>query len=80
MDTKKFEIIMQLMEELKEEMQPSGDELGMRLGRKKPEVDAVKMEIEAEPMEIGEDEGDEMAMMEEGPEDALKSRIMKMRG
>lgn len=77
---RKMEIIQQLMEELQEMMQPSGDDLGSRLGRE-PEM---KLEIEAEGVEPmdGEEfamEGeDEMEM--EGPEEKLKSRLMKLRG
>lgn len=73
MDSKKFEIICELMDELKEEMQYGSDELGERLGRKKPEVEVAKVEIEAEPFGDSEE-------IEVDPDDELKDRLMKLRG
>lgn len=71
---KKFETIMNLMEELQEEMQYGEDDLAERLGRPKPQVEVMSIEGEMEP------EMDEMAMEEEGPEAKLKNRLMKLRG
>jgi hypothetical protein len=75
----KMEIIADLMDELKEAMGPSEDDIHERLGRPKPEMASVK--IEAEPMghEMPMDD-DEGAMPDESPEDKLKSRLMKIRG
>jgi hypothetical protein len=38
MDDRKMQIIQDLMDQLQEELKPSGDELGERLGRPKIEV------------------------------------------
>ena len=75
MDDRKQEVILQLMAELEELMQPTGDELGERLGKPKMEV-AIETE---EPMEgdLGAMDGAEEM---EGPEDKLKQRLLKMRG
>lgn len=75
MEERKFEIIQQLMDELQEYMQPSGDELGERLGRPKPDMEISKVEVEGDPLE-----GDMEMAFEESPEDKLKERLMKMRG
>lgn len=72
MDQSKIEQIIQLMEELREEMQPSSDELGERLGR--PKVEAVSIQSD-EPMD-----GDVAMDGELDPDEKLKDRIMKMRG
>lgn len=76
MESRKFEIIKQLMEELQEEMQYSEDDLGSRLGRAKPEALSVEIETE-EPMD-----GDDLAMEGEelDPEQKLKERLLKLRG
>jgi hypothetical protein len=79
MESRKFEIIQQLMDALQEEMQYGEDELSERLGRKKPEVEV--MSVEAKPLE-GEElpiDGDEDMSLED-PEEKLKSRLMKLRG
>ena len=80
MEENKFDVIMKLMEELKSEMQYSPDEIGERLGRKKPEIEVVKIEGEI-PMEGMEEEMPEMGMMEEelSPADKLKKRLSKIR-
>lgn len=96
MEDRKFEIIQQLMEELQEYMQPSGEEIDERLGRKKPGVEVAKIEIGGPDLEskeemLGEDLDGDMEMGEdpehaamilgdESPEEKLKSRLMKMRG
>jgi hypothetical protein len=77
-----LEIIIGLMDELKEKMAYGEDDLSERLGRKKPEVEVMKMEVEADPMggEMEEEEDDEeMIASEESPEEKLKKRLMKLR-
>ncbi len=75
-----LEVIKNLMEQLVGEMEPKAEDFEERLGRKKPEVIAMKVEgklpghaMEEESME------EEMMPMEEGPEDSLKKRLMKLR-
>ena len=85
MEGRKFEIIKQLMEELQEEMQYGEDDLSERLGRKKPGIEVMKIEGEVGdgemPEELGLESGDgEEEVFEEGPEERLKSRLMKLRG
>ncbi len=75
MDDQKLQIISQLMEELQGLMGHSEDDLGERLGREKPQVE-VKMETES----LGEMPEEEMMDEDCGPEEKLKSRIMKLRG
>lgn len=87
-----MQIIVELMEQLQEEMDPGADELGMRLGRKKPEVEVVSMEVEDPAMEaeeemLGADLDGDMEMGEDPEhaakvmgEDSLKKRLMKLRG
>ena len=76
MNSRKLEIIKQLMDELQEEMQYSEEDFGSRLGREKPTVEMMSLESE-EPMD-----GDELAMEGEvsSPDDELKDRLMKLRG
>lgn len=76
-------VIKELMEQLVGEMQPSKDDFEERLGRKKPDMVAIKvegkmpegMEGEMMPEEMGEE------MMEEdcSPEEKLKKRLLKLR-
>lgn len=88
MDDRKMEIIQQLMEELQEEMKPSSDELGMRLGR--PKVDVVNMHVGNPDMAQGDDDQDmdmDMSGKMDGdddsdmgsPDEMLKRRLMKLR-
>lgn len=96
MDDKKMEIIQQLMEELQDQMQYGEDDLGDRLGRKKPDVEIMKMGIDGkdDPM-MDDHDGDEdmpggmghgmdrgmmMDAMNDDPEENLKNRLMKLRG
>lgn len=44
MDQKALDLIAELMETLQGEMEYSEDDLSERLGRKKPEVEVIKME------------------------------------
>ena len=76
MDDRKMEIIKELMGELESMMQPSGDEMGERLGRPKPSLEVVSMEAEGDDMPMDED----MDMEMEEPGDDLKRRLMKLRG
>lgn len=79
-----LEIIMELMEELKDSMEYNKDDFESRLGRKKPEVEVLKIEGELPLDEEMPEEGmeDETSMMMEEPseEDSLKQRIRKLRG
>jgi hypothetical protein len=83
----KLNMIISLMEDLKDKMQYGEDDLSERLGRKKPEVEVMKVEAEPE-MAMESDESPEVADMEggfedeaaeESPEDKLKNRLMKLR-
>lgn len=81
MSDRKFEIIEQLMEELKGMMAPNAEDLGSRLGREKPPEAEIAIEIDSEePMDLGEPEEMEMDLAEESPEEKLKNRLLKMRG
>lgn len=73
-----LEIIRDLMDELIGEMEPGEKDFSERLGREKPELAMVKMEVgpEEEPMEDEEKEIE----FEMDPKEELKKRIMKMRG
>lgn len=75
-------VIKDLMEQLVGEMKPTEDDFAERLGRKKPDLEVMKIGVgvDEEPMEK-EGMEDEMAMMEEemSPEDKLKKRLMKLR-
>ncbi len=74
-----LEVIKSLMEQLVGEMEPKAEDFEERLGRKKPEVVAMKVEGKLPGMEDESMEEDEMMPMEEGPEDSLKKRLMKLR-
>lgn len=89
MDKDKLKMIMELMEELTNEMELGEDDFSERLGRKKPEPEvSVMIESEEElPLDEEDLEGEAHEqdeeleeMIEESPEDKLKSRILKMRG
>ena len=91
-----LKVIQELMSELQDKMEPTSEDFGERLGRPKPSIDVLKIEgssdegsdqgegpaHEADPMDPQEDMaegemGDHMGM---GPEEDLKSRLMKLRG
>lgn len=85
-NAKELEIIMELMEELKDSMEYNKDDFESRLGRK-PEVEVLKIEgelpLDEEMPEEGmeEDMEDETPMMvESSKDDELKRRILKLRG
>lgn len=78
MDKKELQVIADLMEELKDQMEYGEDDFAERLGRKKPQVEVVKMEgslpMDDEDMEhaeemSGEDLDNDMEMGED-PEHA----------
>ncbi len=78
-----LEHIKELMNELIEKMNYGEEDFSERLGRKKPEVEVMKVEGELPEEEMMEDE--EMPMeedmeMEMSPADKLKKRLMKLRG
>lgn len=85
MDEEKLDTIKQLMEELIEEMQPSGEDFDMRLG--KPKVEVMKMDAGSDPDmdmdddSMGEDSDDEMDMDHEmgSPDDMLRKRLMRLK-
>jgi hypothetical protein len=82
MESKKLEMIMKLMEELQDEMQYGEEDFSSRLGRKKPEIEVVRLEgemplEESDEMGMADDMGEEM---DESPEMKLKSRLKKLRG
>ena len=92
MDNKELMLIQELMDKLSEEMEYGEDELSERLGRKKPEVEILKVEseipLDEESIEMPEleedyemeDESEDMFGEEKSPEDDLKKRLMKLRG
>lgn len=96
MDRKELEIIQQLMEELQGQMEDGPEDFDERLGRKKPDVEIMKIEGKVDPnlMRDQEDEemmgeeeepsvemfGDEDDMEEMSPEHDLMARIKKLRG
>lgn len=79
-----LQVIMDLMQDLQEKMSYGEEDFAERLGRKKPEAE---LEIKVEGGELGNghseepDLDDEMnaEVEEEGPEEKLKSRLMKLR-
>lgn len=95
MKDRELALIQELMEELQGQMEYDEDDLSERLGRKKPEVSAIKIEGEL-PLDEDEspemdDEMDELDMEEAdeqedeleeemSPENDLKKRLMKLRG
>jgi hypothetical protein len=85
MEKKELEIISQLMEELQKQMEPAESDFAERLGRKKPEVEILKIEgkVPSDEEEVQEEESEEDMFGEpemESEEDSLKQRLMKLRG
>ena len=93
MDKKELMMIQQLMDKLSEEMEYGEEDFSERLGRKKPEIEVIKMEgkmpMEESDMEMEDESYDpemedmdemDMDMEESSPEDDLKRRLMKLRG
>ncbi len=85
----KLQQIIDLMKELQSSMAEGPEDLSERLGRKKPDLEVVKVGIDAEPKLEGDIPNEELAEEElegespfedeESPEDKLKSRLMKLR-
>lgn len=87
---KELQVIMDLMKELQDKMEYGEEDLSERLGRKKPELEVMKIEGEMPEMEDEKPEvelelGGGMDMEEdcepgmESPEYKLKKRLMKLR-
>ena len=93
MDKRELEIIREIMDKLSDEMEYGEDDFSERLGRKKPEVEVVKIEgvipeedeeLSIEDELLGEPDSEldmeDMLDEESSPEDDLKRRLMKLRG
>ncbi len=86
MDSKEdLAVILDLMEKLQDKMQYGEEDFNDRLGRKKPEVQVMSIEGESPMGGDEEPDGDEMPPMmgddmDEDPDEALKRRLMQMRG
>ena len=89
MDKRELELIKELMDKLSDEMEYGEEDFAERLGRKKPEIEVIKMEgemplededMEEDSMEPEMELEDEMDMEESSPEEDLKRRLMKLRG
>lgn len=89
MEKHEMQIISQLMEELQNAMGHSEDDFSERLGRKKPEVEVVKMQGKLPmdgsmdgdmPMGDDDDMGPMDPDMDASPEDKLKKRLLALRG
>jgi len=85
MDRSELDIIKELMAELESKMEYGEEDFNERLGRKKPEVEVVKMEGEL-PMSEEEEGSEDMTDLlseemgeEESVESKLKARLMKLR-
>ena len=93
MESKKLEIIKDLMKQLEDQMASSAEDFSERLGRK-PKIEAKVIEIEAKPKEempeeempeeemVEEEmvEDEEMSMPEEMDEkEDLKERLLRLR-
>lgn len=76
----KFDMIIDLMTQLKEEMEYGEDDFNERLGReKKPKVEMMAVEGEM-PMDGDEEATDGLCENEEGGDLDLKKRLAKIRG
>ncbi len=78
-----LEHIKELMDELITKMSYGEEDFSERLGRKKPEIEVMKVEGEMPEDEMMEDEMmpmEEDMEMEASPADKLKKRLMKLRG
>lgn len=73
-------MIIELMEGLKEEMSYNEDDISERLGKPKASVEVMSLEGDMPEEEMEEDlEVDPMAMLEE-PKSDLKNRLSKLKG
>ena len=84
-----LEIVKELMKQLQDEMNYSGDDLNERLGKPKMEVTKIEGELPMDediPMQEMEDDmefdfdADEGTFSEKTPEMELKKRLMALRG
>ncbi len=74
-----LEVIQELMGDLIAKMEYGEGDFDERLGREKPKVEVMKMEMgEPEEEEMGEVE--EMLGEEEGPDEKFKKRLQSLRG
>lgn len=84
MDKRDLALIQELMEKLQDEMEYGEDDLSERLGRKKPEVEVLKVESELPDEEDETMEEEELSLPmddeDETPEEKLKKRLLKLRG
>lgn len=91
----KMSIIKELMDQLIDDMEMKPEDFDERLGRKKPDIEVLKIEGKMDPSkmvegeskedldgaEMHEDLDQDMEMLEdESPENELKRRLMKLRG
>lgn len=87
-----LEIIKDLMDELITDMEPGESDFSERLGRNKPKIAAVKMEIDSSGNSVGDEEKERLeGSMEDDLEDPsifevgadpgeiLKNRLQRMR-
>lgn len=72
MDKREMQLIMELMEELQDQMKYGEEDFSERLGRKKPEIDVIKVEgkmedpkLEHMEEELGTDLDDDQEMGED---------------
>lgn len=84
-------VIKDLMDELVDKMQYSEEDFSERLGRKKPEIEMVKVEGKLDPeseepmdeveldVESEEPMDGDMELEPESPDDKLKKRLMSLR-
>ena len=90
MNEQKLKIIKELMDELVDSMEYSKDDFDERLGRKKPDVEVLKVEGEIPMEEMSPEEHQEMMGMEDenepmedeeecSPDEKLVKRMMKLR-
>jgi len=83
MDAKTLKVISELMDKLSGEMEHSPEDLGERLGRKKPSVENVEDSTEEAAVELHEemmdDEKEEEYEQPSSPDDALKKRVQALR-
>jgi len=95
MSAEKLKLIQKLMDELITDMEPTQDDYMEKLGKKKPEIEVVKMEgklplgemeddMEGMDHEMGDESMDFSSIMnmdkEDEEESDLKKKLMKIKG
>ncbi len=77
-----LEVIQELMGDLIAKMEYGEGDFDERLGREKPKVEVMKMEMGEPEEEMGDDMGEveEMLGEEEGPDEKFKKRLQSLRG